>query len=191
VKLDDEERARQAVLVDEGGRWERWTIDETFDGHVRLLVCSSTSDAAGDVVRSLAAVPLREDRRGSPGRSFVRDQAMAYELASAGETWSDEIATFVGIAALSSFLGRRVDKPGLPSIRSLREGDVFWVFVPFDTPPPRGSPDGWLTTYGDAGAQVWDVTAAARQSVKRLYHRAQRNRAVAPPPPPSAPVSQA
>lgn len=191
MKLDATERARQTVLVDAGGRWERWTIDERFDGRVRVLVCRAIGDAAPDVVRSLAALPLREDRRGAPGRSFVRETAMTYELASVDATWSEETAAFAAEDALSAFLGRRTDKPGLPQNRELREGDVFWVFVPYDGPRPGGGRDRWLRAYTDAGAQVWDVTAAARQAVKRLYHRAQRTRAARPPAPPSAPDAQA
>jgi hypothetical protein len=191
MKLDATERARQAVLAEDGGRWERWTIDEIFDGHIRLLICRATAAGAPEVVRALAALPLLEDRRGTPGKSFVRDTAMAYEMASVDATWSDETAAFVATPALAAFLGRRTDKPGLPQNRELREGDVFWVFVAFDAPQPGRSRDRWLAAYVDAGAQVWDVTAAARQAVKRLYHRAQRTRATIPPAPPSAPRSQA
>ncbi len=163
--------------VGEGRRWERWTVDEMLDGRVRLLVCE-----ARDAAHSLAAGPVRggpappEGREGEDAPAI----AMAVELAPTEATWTDEVAIVVDEAELASFLRHRSARGGLPGGRPIREGDVFWVFVPADTavglasPPSAVAGNEAIRAYAESAPVVLDVTAAARQAVKHIVHRAGR-----------------
>src|SRR4051794_9586970 len=151
--------------------WERWTIDEVDEDVVRVLVSRSTrpeelSDIAGDVA------PVNAD---APSDRVMRDRlhshAMRVELDSAAYRWSRERAMFIAKPVLEPFLRARGGKPGLPTNRPLREGDVFWVLLPggaaMDLPPERGATvtagAERVAEYRARHADVWDVTAAARQ----------------------------
>ncbi len=177
-----------AVIAD-GRRWERWTIDEILDGRVRLLTCEARDSVAADgaaVLPQLAGLP-----EARPDREAMAAAAMAIELAPTREAWTDEIGVIVDEAELTRLLGKRTSRGGLPGRRPLREGDVFWVLVPPETDASWAPASRWvqvapgdyvsraqtatdvLRDYAAAGAVVLDLTAAARQAVKHLYHRAE------------------
>ena len=80
-------------------------------------------------------------------------------------------------AGLQAFLRERGGKPGLPTNRPLREGDVFWIMVADwpggGDPLPDLDAAGLAAHIADlrgAAVDIWDVTAAARQASKRSYH---------------------
>jgi hypothetical protein len=161
---------------------ERWTIDEIDESTVRLLVCRAI---ATEVERDPLAVGGKAgDAAGDPAgdpAARVQDAVMAIEAGDPDATWTDETDTYVDRAALEAFLGARRAVAGLPEPRPIREGDVFWVFVPASGdgaaespggPSPMGAgpgPGPAAATGLPVGAEVWDVTAAARQSIKRRY----------------------
>jgi hypothetical protein len=106
-------------------------------------------------------------------RGLLRREAAAAEAGLSHRSWEPEVARFATIDALAGFLRRRAGKPGLPAIRPLREGDVFWIFVP-EVPLEPDLLRAYLPLdrYVEIGADVWDVTAAARQAAKRAYNAA-------------------
>ena len=196
-------RNGQGDVADQRMLWERWTIDEITDGICRLAVARPITgmglaalDAdmeSGTTEEDGAPQNLADRRRLAQD---VRRAAMALELAPAAETWSPETAAHIDAETLGRFLARRRGKPGLPTTRPLREGDVFIVRVTAGgvSPLSDGSDnaDGAaaaLAEYSQSGAEVWDVTAAARQSVKRAYHAAIR--AGEPEPPQEPPTEPA
>ena len=173
--------ARQSELVAAPDPvWERWTIDEIDEDVVRVLISVAfESDALRE--RSRTLVELGDAPQPVRGRlpAAVRDLAMDVEASPTAETWSEERAAFAARADLGGFLAGRVGKPGLPTTRPLREGDVFWIIAPRGVPglnaDARLATDhGWLRQYEVAEADVWDVTAAARQASKRQYHQVAR-----------------
>ena len=70
--------------------------------------------------------------------------------------------------------------PGLPVRDQLREGDVYWVIdATAEADGRRAAHDltvdqtpALLLELAAHGAEVWDVTAAARQVMKRLFGEA-------------------
>ena len=106
---------------------------------------------------------------------------MRGELNPASAQWSDESIGYAHLVLLQSFLRSRGGKPGLPTNRLLREGDVFWVMVadwqgriePRED-MPAVEMEAHATGLRRADADVWDVTAAARQAAKREYHEVVR-----------------
>jgi hypothetical protein len=177
-----------AVLAD-GGRWERWTLDEILDSRVRLLTCEARESIVAEVIA--LAPQLAGLEEAGPDNGEVATAATAIELKPTQETWTDEIGVIVDEAELTLLLRRRISRGGLPGQRPLREGDVFWVLVPFGTDaswaPTSGlvmrAPGHWVSraqtptevihAYAEAGAVVLDLTAAARQAIKHIYHRAE------------------
>jgi hypothetical protein len=157
--------------------WERWTIDEIDEEFARVLIsragnASRLRDMAGQVATESS--PSSSPRRLS---SVLRDEAMRGELNPTTEQWSEEALGYGHLALLQTFLRSRGGKPGLPTNRPLREGDVFWVMVadwpgPVEPPADMSRPDleSHIAALKDANADVWDVTAAARQAAKRSYH---------------------
>ncbi len=178
-----------SAVIAGGGRWERWTVDEILDGRVRLLTCEALESIAADGAALLPDLAGLTDA--SPDKGAVAGAATAIELAPTRETWTDETGVIVDEAELTRLLGTRVSRGGLPGRRPLREGDVFWVLVPPGTNASWALATRWVTVapgdyvaepqaptdvlraYAEAGAVVLDLTAAARQAVKRIYHRAE------------------
>jgi hypothetical protein len=165
--------------------WERWTVDEITDGRVRLLV------AAARRTRSLQRLPRGLDQRRSRGggldardADWLRSTALELELPRKDVIWAEEVETFCQLTALQDFVdAQRQGKPGLPAVRPVREGDVYYVEIPSDLGSVRSISAGdvtrgvgleLLSTYEQRGVQVWDMTAAARQSSKLVYARAIR-----------------
>lgn len=176
------------ALVEHAGRWERWTIDEILDDRVRLLVCQAR--AGMELLEEALVLQPGETR---VDRARVTEAAMSVELARADEMWEDEIAAIVDQADLTRLLQQRMTDLGLPGARNLREGDVFFVFVPGDAGVTRWSeaPAGALGSVAAAsaatlesvtasGAVVLDLSAAARQAMKRIYQRAGQASSLAP-----------
>jgi hypothetical protein len=165
-------------LLAEAGRWERWTIDEVADERVRLLICEAREGVASEGAELLAELAPGAE----PDGEAVTQRAMAVELAPTRDRWTDEAAVVVDEAATSAFLRRRMSRGVLPGPRPLREGDVFWVFVPAGAPRPEAlDPAALPAAYDDAGSAVLDLTPAARQAVKLAYRQA--DRAAGPPEP--------
>jgi hypothetical protein len=159
------------ALSDEG-RLERWTIDELLDGRVRLLTSIALrSDATKPAWRLPAMLSPGQAASPAPEASAV---AMEHELAPALQAWTEETAVVVDEAELADFLAGRLERGGLPGTRPLREGDVFWVFVPAAAERRlvvTSASD--IGEYREAGAVVLDLTAAARQAAKVRSRRAE------------------
>jgi len=161
--------------------WERWTIDEIDEEFARVLIsragnASRLRDMAGQVATESS--PASSSRRMS---SVLRDEAMRGELNPRTEQWSEEALGYGHLTLLQTFVRSRGGKPGLPTNRPLREGDVFWVMVadwPGPVEPPadmsRADLESHIAALKEATADVWDVTAAARQAAKRSYHEVLR-----------------
>lgn len=169
------------TILEAGGQWERWTIDEIFDDRVRLLICEAqeaTRMAAGYQLAAERGAAADATRDEAPP---IADTAMAIELAPTIESWTDEQAVFVDRSDLELFLRRRSRAGVLPGRRPVREGDVFWILSRVSLSrlwvDERGSA---LGAYRHADPLVLDLTAAARQASKRVYHRATQ---AAPPEP--------
>lgn len=163
--------------------WERWTVDEIDEDATRVLI-----SRAGDArqLRDIAERVMTERTSPSSGPTrrlvgVLRSEAMRVELDPAAQEWSEESFGFAPTARLHEFLRGRSGKPGLPTDRPLREGDVFWVLVA----DWQGSPDppsdlsmteleNHIAQLEQATPDVWDVTAAARQAAKRFHHEALR-----------------
>lgn len=162
--------------------WERWTIDEVDEGVVRVLVSRSLVPDELRTISEEVLTPAGGRRSGRATRTALHQQAMRVELDSSEQRWSRERAIFVAQPILEDLLRARGGKPGLPTNRPLREGDVFWILLPagpgMALPPDRGGTlvDGAarVAEYRALKADVWDVTAAARQAAKRNYHHAVR-----------------
>jgi hypothetical protein len=175
----DVDRDEEPAVEEDGARWERWTIDEIFDGHVRLLRCEARGAAAA-VGESL----MRADqtRRGEGSERAEPDEgadaiaaAMDLEVGPTVESWTEETASVVPEADLTRLLGRRKAGGGLPGHRALREGDVFWVRVPEPARTARSlAPEDAVQARADSHV-VFDLTAAARQAVKDIYHRVEKS----------------
>lgn len=161
--------------------WERWTIDETEEEFARLLISRAANT---DQLREIAGLVTEEGspQTGKPELGgLLRSQAMHAELNPATAQWSEECFGHVRLSLLRSFLRGRAGKPGLPRNRPLREGDVFWVMVADWPGPPEPLGDFsaaelevHVAALRTAEADVWDVTAAARQAAKRSYHEVLR-----------------
>jgi len=155
-----------STLKRQGGRWERWTIDEILDGHVRLLVSEALAPRADEIVRELGATldPTEVPFDGSA----LHELAMDHELAPADDAWSDEEAFFFDQEELEELLRKRVRRQ-LSANRPLREGDVFWILIPraagLDARAEAHASNS-PRPYAAAGAVVLDLTAAARQASK-------------------------
>ena len=155
--------------------WERWTIDEIDEEFARILI-TRAGDAA-DLHEIADQVATGSRARPHELSDVLRAHAMRVELDPGRQQWQDESLAYAPLAALQTFLRGRGGKPGLPTNRPLREGDVFWVMVA-DWPGSRDPlPDldakGFATHISDlrrAGADIWDVTAAARQASKHSSH---------------------
>lgn len=156
--------------------WERWTIDEIADGHVRVLAAGARDELA---LRALTRTEAADARATADD---VRSLVMEAELSRDRTVWGEEAENFFEEGTLATFLNRRREgKAGLPAGRPLREGDVFYVEIPAShftfTSMTRGEinsveGEALLSTYEQWGVEVWDVTAAARQASKLAYHRA-------------------
>lgn len=159
--------------------WERWTIDEKTDGHVRVLVAQTQSRQQ---VERLRQSMQRSDPTGREAERTARLRVVAMALEQDDEAWSDEVEFFFEESALEEFLNRRRrGKPGLPGARPLREGDVFYVEIPAEVQWRPSSEEvqstpgvarEMLSSFMASGVEVWDLTAAARQASKLDYHRA-------------------
>lgn len=163
--------------------WERWTIDEIDEGAARVLISRAGNTRqirglADHVMTERATASERPTRRLA---DVLRAEAMRIELDPAAQQWSEESISFGTVPPLQAFLRSRGGKPGLPTNRPLREGDVFWVLVavwPGATEPPGDLTatelEAHMAALQAAGVDVWDVTAAARQAAKRSYHEVMR-----------------
>lgn len=161
-----------AGLLSEDRRWERWTIDEILDERVRVVACEARRPVHPQAASLVDGLGLTE---GGSDPDAVTTSAMAIELAPAEETWTDERGAVVEEAALTALLRGRTAGGGLPSERPLREGDVFWLFVPTEVAVLTGQADAaGLASYQDAGTIVLDLTAAARQAAKHRVHRVEQ-----------------
>jgi hypothetical protein len=162
---------------------ERWVIDELLDGEVRV-VRSVLREGADEAPRLLGVVEARHVTS-ADYRAAVRSVVVDLEAAPVDD-WTPETEVFVDARRLESFLlrgARRSARIGLPAREHLREGDVYWVVQSGAMAGAMAELDqrdlgleegvGLVQAWKDAGAEVWDVTAASRQAVKRLVGRAQ------------------
>jgi hypothetical protein len=162
--------------------WERWTIDEVDEGVVRVLVSEALDPEELRTISEAILAPEARGPRDHATRNALHRQAMRVELARSEQRWSSERAIFMAQSVLEPLLRERTGKPGLPTNRPLREGDVFWVILPAGSglalPPDRGATldigAARVAQYLRLGADVWDVTAAARQVAKQDYHHSVR-----------------
>ena len=172
---------RDAYIVTSYPRssWERWTIDEKTDGQVRVLVAQTQRRQRVEQLRQ-SVKQAEPAGREAERTARLRDVAMSLEQEPEG--WSDEVEFFFEQTPLEEFLNRRRrGKPGLPGARPLREGDVFYVEIPPEVEWRPSSEElqsmpglarEMLSSFIASGVEAWDLTAAARQSSKRDYHRA-------------------
>lgn len=156
-------------LVDVGdlnARWQRWTIDELFEGRARVLVSLARQplESTAAEARDLAGDQARAGAR-------LRQAVVRAETTSPADLWGPEVVTYVNTRTLERFLRRRTEIPALPDARDLREGDVFWI-VQFAEGPVL-SPSALLRG-AQRDVEAWDVTAAARQAAKVTYDEAVR-----------------
>ena len=154
---------------------ERWTIDEIDEGVVRVL----RADVAPGI-----ELPVTDERLATSREDAEAARAIAIDVEGLPtHAWTPEREWEVDLPSVTAFLldgVRRSSPPGLPARVDLREGDVYWVLAPdagHANPHLRDfeAEDGVgpaLDRFLAGGGQVWDVTAAARQSVKRLYAEA-------------------
>jgi hypothetical protein len=163
--------------------WERWTIDELFDQVARVLVCRAEPLPSHATLIETVRPPADETRPDTEAVAATLRAAVAEAEIRGGESWSDETWSFIDVSRLATFLERRGGKPGLPRNRPLREGDVFLVSVERDALKAMPLSDEGrsareigdaVTAYEAAGLEVFDVTAAARQSAKVLHDAALR-----------------
>ena len=161
--------------------WERWTVDEIDEEFARVLIARAANTAQ---LREIAGLVMAAELPATSPRklgALLRTEAMRAELNPGSEQWSDESYGYVHLALLRTFLRGRGGKPGLPTSRPPREGDVVWVMVA-DWPGPseplgdlsRPELEAHIAALRRANADVWDVTAAARQAAKRSYHEVLR-----------------
>lgn len=164
-------------------------IDEIVEDDVRVLRAGLREEAPerADVE---AAVSIREQRRASTGRPRVSSRVEAAGVRKATvdleaapvESWTPETEARADRARLTEFLiggARRTRRPGLPVRDQLREGDVYWVIEPGAERSVAALAAGrdlatdetaaLLDALDETSVEVWDVTAAARQVMKRLY----------------------
>jgi hypothetical protein len=163
--------------------WERWTIDELFDEVARVLVCRAEPlPSHATMIETLRATEEQAAPDAADLAGTLRAAVAEAEIRG-GEAWSDEAWSFVEVRRLARFLKRRAGKPGLPHNRPLREGDVFLVVVDRKRLATDSLSDAGrsarevgeaLAAYEAAGIEVFDVTAAARQSAKVLHDAALR-----------------
>jgi hypothetical protein len=157
---------RLASAGDLNPAWQRWTVDELLEGRARVLV-----SLARHALESTAAEAYELALDAADQRRRLRASVVTAENSGPRELWGPELAAYVNSRTLDRFLQRRTDTPALPDARPLREGDVFWIVQPVDAAVL--SPAALLR--GASGqAQVWDVTAAARQASKRSLDEAVR-----------------
>jgi hypothetical protein len=147
--------------------WQRWTIDELYEGRARVLV-----SLARRPLESTAAEARDHAERESGAGAELQRAVTRLEFASTDDLWGPELAAYVNARALERFVKRRTDVPALPDHRPLREGDVFWIVQAPDGAPT--SPSALLRGEARDAVEVWDVTAAARQAVKHTYDEAVR-----------------
>lgn len=156
---------------------ERWVVDEITEGAVRVLRSRLRASRREDV--SPAVEPIVNALE--PAAEETRAVAIALE-ALPTDAWTRETDELVDLVALEALLvgGAQVAAPtGLPVRPELREGDVYWLVRPDRDAVGVVDAEASLRTVDDAaellatlaldGTQVWDVTAAARQAIKRRY----------------------
>lgn len=169
--------------------WERWTIDELFDQVARVLVCRSEPLPSHTTIIEILRATADPGTPASDATAELLRSAVAEAEIRGGDAWSDEEWSFIGAVRLAGFLEKRTGKPGLPRNRPLREGDVFLVVV--DRGRLAADPLSEagrsvtavaeaLAAYEAAGLEVFDVTAAARQSAKVVSDAAIRATASRP-----------
>jgi len=155
--------------------WERWTIDEIDEEFARILISRAGNPA--DLQEIAQQVSTGSRGQAHELSSVLRAHAMRVELDRSGQDWHQESLGYVPLDRLETFLRGRGGKPGLPTNRPIREGDVFWVMVAdwpggADPLPDLDAPglSEHMAVLARAGADIWDVTAAARQASKRSSH---------------------
>ena len=143
-----------------GSHWQRWTIDELDAGSARVLVADALQP-----LESTAA----EAFDGGTAES-IQSAVLMVEDSPPADLWTEERAIHLAVAALAPFVKLRQATPGLPDPRPLREGDVFWVVLPTTDDPSSLldlTPEEILASAEQLGLHLADITAAARQTVKR------------------------
>jgi hypothetical protein len=155
--------------------WERWTIDEIDEESARVLITRAGDPADLHEIADQVATGGRA--RPHELSDFLRAHAMRIELDHGRQQWHDESLAYAPLPLLQTFLRGRSGKPGLPTNRPLREGDVFWVmgtdWPGAAEPLPDLDAEGFAAHIADlrrARADIWDVTAAARQAAKHSSH---------------------
>jgi hypothetical protein len=172
---------------------ERWMVDEIIDDDVRVLRTALRARSADElgIETALGAAGRVE----APAELAIINRELALRLeAEPVAIWTGETEAHFERGPLTAFLiggARRTAAAGLPVRNDLREGDVYWVMDPAavadgrraahdlgtdQTPALIGALEG-------AGAEIWDVTAAARQVMKRVYGYAAIARTDGPPAP--------
>jgi hypothetical protein len=161
-------------------------VDEIGDDDVRVLrgALRGGSPAPAAVERSVPTRP-RGTREPAAARRHTtagatRRLVMRVEAAPVA-AWTPESEAMTDRTRLTAFLvggALRTGRPGLPARDELREGDVFWVILPrakgarlWRTSRDLAADEmaRLLEALERSGAEVWDVTAAARQVMKRLF----------------------
>jgi hypothetical protein len=143
--------------------WQRWMIDELDADLARVLVAHAQQPFESTAAEALGI--------GSGAR--LRGAVSALEAVAPDDLWGEERPVYLRPARLRVLVERRRDIPGLPEPRDLREGDVFWIVLPADLSPEllaSATPRRLVSRPDRFEPQVWDVTAAARQTVRREYH---------------------
>ena len=150
-----------------GSHWQRWTIDELGDLGARVLIAG-----ARHALESTAAEALD-----AGNKEGIRSAVLMVEDAPPADLWDEERDAILEVALLEPFVRLREAIEGLPPVRPLREGDVFWVVLPVTDEPSSLNdltPAEVLASAEVLGLQLVDVTAAARQTVKVIDDRVAR-----------------
>ena len=157
---------------------ERWMVDELVDDDVRVLR-SALRAAAADALDVNRAFGLARAAESVEARAAANRELAVILEAEPVASWTEETEAWFDRVLLSAFLlggAQATAADGLPAREGLREGDVYWVLhraaeadgrrAARDLAPEDAA--ALLVTLVALGAEVWDVTAAARQVMKRL-----------------------
>jgi hypothetical protein len=161
---------------------ERWMVDEIVDDDVRVLRAALRASAADDLEVEGAFGATREVESLEARVVVNRDIAFRVENGPIDQ-WTLETEAQFDRPLLTAFLvggASLTAAPGLPVRDQLREGDVYWVIdATAEADGRRAAHDltvdqtpALLLELAAHGAEVWDVTAAARQVMKRLFGEA-------------------
>ena len=158
---------------------ERWMVDAIVDDDVRVLRVALRARSADQLDLEWAFVTARSVESSEARTIANRELALGLEAAPV-QSWTAETEAQFDRRLLTTFLvlgARETAAPGQPARDELREGDVYWVIdAAAEADGRRAAHDlttdqtpALLAALAGRGAEVWDVTAAARQVMKRVY----------------------